>query len=179
MTIKYRTQLGELMKHFGLSGGDVAELGVAEGRFSAEIIKWDIGTFYMIDAWKTLNQKGDGGFPQEWHDNNNKEALERTDSYRHKRMVLRGLTQEMIPIIPDNSLSLVYIDADHSYRGALMDLETIYSKVKVGGIISGHDFLNPAYGVKQAVADFTRDRFEVNLIEEDHPDMAGFWFIKK
>jgi len=39
----------------------------------------------------------------------------------------------------DESLDFVYIDADHSYNGISVDLECWIPKVRIGGIISGHD----------------------------------------
>ncbi len=40
----------------------------------------------------------------------------------------------------DQSLDMVYIDADHSYEAVKKDILMWYLKVKIGGIISGHDF---------------------------------------
>lgn len=40
----------------------------------------------------------------------------------------------------DNSLDFVWIDADHSFEGSMLDLETWYPKVKRGGILAGHDY---------------------------------------
>lgn len=178
MEIKYRNDLNQLLEHFNLTGR-MAELGCAEG-CSAEIwAKYDrVTKLYLIDNWGTLKQKGDGGFDQEWHDYNFSETKRKMEPFKERVEILKGLTGEMIQKIPDDSLIACYIDADHSYAGCLRDLEAIYSKVKVGGIISGHDYLNPVYGVNKAVADFTRDRFEVHTIEEDEMPMAGFWFIK-
>lgn len=47
-----------------------------------------------------------------------------------------------------NTLDMVYIDADHTYEPVKMDILTWKDKVRPGGIISGHDYME---GVKQAV----------------------------
>lgn len=180
MEIKYRTQLGELLRHFRLSG-DAVEIGVAEGRNAEVLISQpEIKKLYLIDAWTHLEQAGDGGNYQAWHERNYKEAQERVSKFKHKAVFLRGMSQDMIKQIPDNSLVLAYIDCDHSYEGALRDLRAIYSKVKKGGIIAGHDYLNLDYGVNQAVTEFLENRKHVKLhvIEEDEESMASFWFIK-
>lgn len=180
MEIKHRTQLGELLSHFKLSGHAV-EIGVAEGR-NAEVLisQKEITKLYLIDAWTRLEQSGDGGNPQSWHEGNYAEAQQRTSNHKEKAVFLKGLSQDMIKQIPNDSLVLAYIDGDHSYEGALRDLRAIYQKVKKGGIIAGHDYLNMSYGVHRAVTEFLENRTHISLhvIGEDEDAMASFWFIK-
>lgn len=183
MHIKYRNQLGELLEHFGLTG-DAVEIGVAEGRLSQVLIHFpSITKLYLIDAWRTLNQTGDGSNEQDWHDKNFAEVQERVSKLNHKAVFLRGMSYEMIPKIPNDSLVLAYIDCDHSYEGCLGDLFRVYDKVKKGGIIAGHDYLNfnPIYGVNRAVKEFVNilePKPQVHVIEEDETPMASFWFQK-
>jgi len=42
----------------------------------------------------------------------------------------------------DESLDFVYIDADHTYEIVKKDIESWYPKVKIGGILAGHDYYN-------------------------------------
>lgn len=176
MEIKYRTQFGELLAHFGLSGHG-AEIGVAEGRNAEVIASWDcITKLYLIDAWRQMKQKGDGAFSQEWHDNNFSETQRRMLPFGDKAVLCRGLSGEMIGLIPDESLVFAYIDGDHSYAGCKRDLELISKKVMPGGIIAGHDYLNAAYGVGRAVRELGRD---VHQTEEGGDlSMVSFWFRK-
>lgn len=188
MEIQYRTQFGELLNHYGLKGNAV-EIGVAEGRHSEVLISQPaITKLYMIDAWQTLNQKGDGAYFQTWHDNNWKESHERVKPFKEKAVFLKGLSKEMIKEIPDDSLIFAYIDGDHSFDGCLSDLIDIYPKVKVGGIIAMHDIKNPNYGVGGAVSYFMlgteeRGRYmydDLHFTEEDGDiSMVSGWFIKK
>jgi len=184
MEIKFRTQLGLLLDHYKLKG-DAVEIGVAEGRNSQIlIVQPSITKLYMIDSWTTLEQTGDGSFPQEWHDKNYKEALQRTKAYLDKRVVLKGLSGEMIKQIPDDSLVLAYIDGDHSFKGFANDIYAIYPKVKTGGIISGHDVLNKDYGVGDALKLFIADNGysekDIHYTEESGDlNMVSFWFVKK
>ena len=73
----------------------------------------------------------------------------------------------------NNSFDFVFIDADHSYKGAVLDIRHWYPKVKVGGWIGGHDYGHPRIGeVKKAVDEvFTEDKIELSA------DMT--WFVKK
>jgi len=43
--------------------------------------------------------------------------------------------------IPDASLDWAYIDARHDFCGTKEDLESYWPKIKDGGLISGHDYL--------------------------------------
>jgi hypothetical protein len=184
MEIKYRTQFGELLESMGLEGA-AAEVGVAEGRNAQVLISSPaITRLYLIDAWTQLDQPGDGGYEQPWHDNNLKEVYERVAPWKEKAVIMKGLSYNMIRQIPDNHLVLAYLDGDHSYWGAYQDLVTIYNKVKSGGIIAGHDYLNPAYGVNKAVKSFLAfngySQLDIHVTEEDgDTSMVSFWFIKK
>jgi hypothetical protein len=69
--------------------------------------------------------------------------LTRTQPWESKRVVLRGRTTEVIEAIPDGSLDLAYIDADHTLRGITIDLINVWPKVRPGGFIGGDD-LSPS-----------------------------------
>lgn len=75
--------------------------------------------------------------------------------------------------IADESLDFIFIDGDHSYEKAIRDFEWYYSKVKVGGIFSGHDHSLP--GVNKALYEFREKNnitSEVKLIQSD----AWMWY---
>jgi hypothetical protein len=46
---------------------------------------------------------------------------------------------------------MVYIDANHLYEAVTVDIKTWLPKVKIGGILGGHDF--NLQGVRDAVRD--------------------------
>lgn len=63
----------------------------------------------------------------------------------------RMSTLEAAPLVKDGSLDFVFIDADHSYDGALADINAWTPKVRKGGMVAGHDLNWPT--VFQAVKD--------------------------
>lgn len=176
--VKYRRDLPKLMKELSipLIG---AELGIAEGYFSNDLLENGMEKLYMVDAWATLPGRGDGSFAQEWHDANMKKALDRVAKHGDKAVILRGRTVDMAAMVPDESLGLVYLDAGHWYADVMADLQAWFPKLMAGGICAGHDYLASQYGVAQAVHDFTKGKFEVHVIRENKPEDAGFMFIKK
>jgi len=181
MTIKYRQQLGDLLKFMNLPLV-IAEVGVAEGLFAKQIMDWGTQTLYLIDMWETHGLVGDGSFAQEWHDDNLQQVQSRMAVYDHRPeqyVILQGDSAEMATHIPDNSLSMVYIDADHSYEGVKRDIEAFYPKVISGGLIAFHDYLSPDYGVQQAVTEFcTANNYIPVIIPETGIMDAGAYFIK-
>jgi hypothetical protein len=179
MQINFRSELGKLLDEFKLPR-IVAELGCAEGRFSQQICGWNVDVFYMIDNWACIpGQAGDGGFNQSWHDNNHYEAMQRIKPWDYKVFELRGLTKDKIPLLPDNTFGLIYIDAAHDYYNVMNDLVLSFPKVVSGGIISGHDYLNLSYGVNKAVNDFFKEKgLEINIVPDEEPAMASFWVRK-
>lgn len=174
--IKYRSELHKIID-LKLTA---CELGTAEGYFAADILSWGVPKLYMVDSYECFpDKKGDISFPQSFHDNNFLAAIERVKPYGDKAVFLRGLTVPMSRVIEDNSLGLVYVDADHSYEAVKADIVAYWPKLRNGGIMSFHDFDNDAYGVTQAVMEFClKKNINVNYLPEDKPDDAGAW-IKK
>jgi len=70
----------------------------------------------------------------------------------------------------DNSLDIVFLDADHKYKSVKEDIEAWYPKVRKGGILSGHDFRYTEWGVIKAVT----EKWSDPIISSDF-----VWFIYK
>lgn len=181
MEIKYRRDLDKLLMHLGHDKGDTVEVGCAEGYFSADMLRWNLGNHYMVDNWGTIpGITGDGNYPQEWHDKNYEAAMKRVNEFQERLFVLRGLSGDMAKHVTDESVSLVYIDANHSYEGVMADINAWYKKLKPGGVMAFHDYERNDYGVKQAVNEFAQaNGLEVHFIAEDAMEDAGAWFVKK
>jgi hypothetical protein len=185
--IRYRRDLYKLFKTPGMA----AEIGVAEGNNAEDMLRWMIGgeaadgsprraaisKLFLVDRWRTVQtQKGDAAMDQAWHDKNFAQVEKRIKPYTGRTEILRGNSVHMAMEVDDASLFLVYIDGDHSYEGCFNDLRAWGPKVKRGGYIACHDFMNPSYGVKQAVMDFCADNFKIHYLPEDKPDDAGCYF---
>lgn len=178
MSIRHRRDIWQLL----IDGpkGDAAEIGVAEGYFSADILAWPVNfpKVYMVDRWSRAEVKGDSSNPQSWHDGNYAAAVKRVAKYGERAVFLRGESTAMALRVPDRSLAFVNIDADHSYGGAITDARTWCPKLIDGGVMAFHDYLNPNYGVKAAANDFCKENgFILHLLPEDHMADAGAYFI--
>lgn len=177
--INRRGDLNKLFDIFNLPM-KAAEIGVAEGRFSKEMYKWGLSELYLIDIWEHLPFiDGCASFEQKWHDDNYKSVK---DFFGDKENVViyKGYSHKAVELIKDESLGLIYLDGDHSYHGNKSDLKLWYPKLVSGGILAGHDFANPDYGVNRAVIEFVGGEGNVNVIPEDGSvENIGFWFQKK
>ncbi len=80
--------------------------------------------------------------------------------------------------LKDRQFDFVYIDADHTYRGVMEDLNAWFPLVKPGGVFGGDDYLNTTCaGVKKAVDEFA-EKHRLALISA--PNMGGGdWFVYK
>lgn len=119
----------------------MAEIGVWKGNFAAQMLR-DVPSltdYHLIDPWrqlddwdKPLNETPDfeAVFQQ---------AMQVTDFAVQKRHVHRGTMLEVVDSLPNHSLQACYIDGDHTLRGVLIDLISMYDKVEVGGVIFGDD----------------------------------------
>ena len=50
-------------------------------------------------------------------------------------------------LIEDNHFDFVYLDARHDYCAVAEDIKHYWPKVRPGGILAGHDFIDAQYAV--------------------------------
>lgn len=182
MTIQYRRDLPRLLEELNMLG-DAIEVGVAEANHSADLLRNGMDKLFLVDSWNHIPKiRGDGNNHQQWHEQNFAKARRQVKEFGDRAVILRGFSVDMASHVDDDSLSLVYLDADHSYNGVMTDLNTWFPKLKKGGVMSGHDYLASEYFVKQAVEDFANKIgmpiSNIITIPEDKKEDAGFYFIK-
>lgn len=179
MKIEKRHQLWDLLNYHYLPH-TICEVGVAEGKFTETLFNWSPEKLYLIDIWERVPFiPGCASYPQEWHDENYA-RIQKLFGDKPNVTILKGFSYNMVSEIPDGSLGLCYVDADHTYFGAKSDAQLFWPKLAPGGIMAFHDYANSEYGVGQAVKEFSREvNTAVNVIIEDG-DVAniGCWIRK-
>jgi hypothetical protein len=122
----------EILESFP-QGGRVAELGTDEGDFSATILSvTDPDELYLLDRWGS----------KAYTDRNVEEV-----ETRYAEEIANG-TVEVLSERPDAALERfedgyfdwVYIDTTHTYEQTLTELKVSREKVKLDGVIAGHDY---------------------------------------
>lgn len=69
-----------------------------------------------------------------------KSFLKNIASVKHVINIVRAPSVDAATKYKDGSLDFVFIDAAHDFNSVLADLTAWYPKVKVGGVLAGHDY---------------------------------------
>jgi hypothetical protein len=164
--LAHRNQLPQLLARRGLLGSGV-EVGVQGGHFSEHLLRhWNGQRLISVDPWHAADPDeyvDVSNVSQEEHDRLYAETRERLEAFGERSIVWRTTSVEAAARLEPRSLDFVYIDARHDYRSVKEDLGHWYDKVRPGGVLAGHDYLDGTrpqgkYGVKSAVDEFFAER---------------------
>lgn len=156
------------------------EIGVHKGRLSGRLLVANGAMFlHMVDPWAdsgdTYRQTDDyiASYTQQEHDSAMRKALEEVMPFEGRYKVHRMTSEQAAPLFEPESLDFVFIDGDHSYEACSLDIRLWWPKLKIGGLLSGHDYTDEKnFGVIRAVNEFVGER-ELRL------GMNNTWFITK
>jgi predicted O-methyltransferase YrrM len=178
-----RVDLAKLFCELGYKKG--VEVGTSRGSYAITMSMNNPGVhLYCVDAWKTY----DG-----CHDFTDQNVLDRcyqvtkTRLARYKGIkIINKFSMDAVKDFADESLSFVYIDANHEFPYVAEDLFYWAKKVKPGGIVSGHDYLSSPgpHGCMQVreVVDAYTKAFKIKkwfVVDEWTLPKAGSWFWVK
>lgn len=154
--------LGEMIKNLKDPVG--LEIGLAEGfttRFLME--SNDTLTLYGVDPY--INYIDWNGNNLNERENVYQQFLENTKQFGDRIKLIRKFSDDAVSDIEDESLDFIFIDGLHTYDQVTKDMTNYYSKVKPGGIFSGHDY-RVIKCINDAVNDFAKKMNKVVLETE-------------
>ncbi|MFH1563852.1 MAG: class I SAM-dependent methyltransferase [Nitrospirota bacterium] len=134
-------ELPKLFRKLGFKIG--AEIGVATGRYSKVLCQYIQGLkLYCVDPWIPYDGYVESNYVagEETLNTLYEKSKERLAPYNCE--FIRALSMDAVKNFKDNSLDFVFIDANHSFEYVIEDIAHWGKKVRVGGIVSGHDFWN-------------------------------------
>ena len=144
-------------------GAHIVEVGSWKGRSAAfmavEIINSNKNIkFDCVDTWK-------GSIEHTTYDVITEEKLydvflSNIEPVKHNINPIRMTSIDASKLYEDNSLDFVFIDASHEYEDVKEDILAWLPKVKIGGILAGHDY-DTFEGVNRAVDEI----FNINDLE--------------
>ena len=119
----------ELAKHFARLGFTTgAEIGVCWGRYSEILCRTNPRLKLLaVDDWR-------------------RNRTHRSYAGTKRRLAKLNVTidrrssMDAVADVRDKSLDFVFIDADHKYVSVCEDIREWSKKVRIGGIVSGHDY---------------------------------------
>ncbi|MEM6393312.1 MAG: glycosyltransferase [Planctomycetota bacterium] len=161
----------EIINKLGLQTG--VEVGVAFGGHARAILELtEVSELTGVDAYTHRDGYDDPmNLPQPAFDELHQFTTERLKPYSDRFTLLRQDSVQAARSF-EQPLDFVYLDADHSEDGLRRDLAAWYAKIRIGGIIAGHDYGHRDFpGVQRAVDHFL-GRF--GLTAQRAP--GGIWY---
>lgn len=179
-SLKNRKELAKYFAELGFTKG--VEIGVFDGYYS-EVLVQNIPNVELlsIDSWGGMSHdKGSMG-------DTYKRAMDRLAPYHENVTIVKKDSVKASEEIEDGSLDFVFLDACHCYDCVKKDIEAWVPKVRVGGIVSGHDYYKMRSGnrgVIDAVDEYVKKyNYDLQLTEwnkdENKDNRQPCWFFIK
>lgn len=170
-----------MLKALNLKGKNCVEVGVASGVFAESILAEDPKILTLVDPW---HHQDYSVYPQE--DNSNVDDLEFERLLKIVKgkfdedprvIICRGFSVQASKMFDAEELGFVYIDAIHTRKAALEDMEAWWPKIEQGGWMCGHDYSFPE--VAEAVNEFVKKYcLKLEFVTAENGP-ATSWGIKK
>jgi len=149
-----------------------AEIGIGEGyHASFFLLELDIDFVFLIDShmeFESMGKVWTSEVVKKWEEN----AHMNLDKYKHKIKWMKEKSADAVKFIADNSLDFVYLDGNHDYEFVVKDISLYYPKLKIGGLLSGHDY--DYKSVKKAVDEFAnKENLKLHIEDMGPGQYAG------
>lgn len=168
------TQFMRLVKARGLTSGAV--VGVGFGGQCESLLEYrGIDSLTGVDPYQVDQPEGETALTTHDMDRIHDLALDRLARFGRRFELIRQSSKKASSRIDDASLDFVYIDTPQDFAGVAANLGTWLNKVRIGGIIAGHDDNHPDRpDVQQAV-----DGFFQRLGWTVHHAGECVWWVEK
>lgn len=165
--------------------GEAVEVGTHRGEFAtAFLAAWQGKKLWCVDPYLSGYDRDDpasqgdreADYQAAW------EALKPHEGryqFLHEKSVLAATRFE------DEQLDFVYIDGNHRYASVCLDLDGWWPKLKPGGVLAGHDFLEQGapvcWGeeVQPAVVEFAMQHGLTIYLVPEVPEGAWSYYAVK
>ncbi len=167
LNISRRVGLIEMFKDFEYKNG--VEVGTDRGQYARDICsRMPFVKLYTIDPYFPFIE-GDEVKDEQEMEKRYQHALKLLEPYPNCELV-RTTSMIAVKSFEDNSLDFVFIDGNHLYEFVKEDIEEWSKKVRKGGIVAGHDYVESKerrYGIVQAVNEYAeKNGIEITLLKK-------------
>lgn len=158
-----RKRLIQCFAEWGLERG--AEIGVDRGSFSEYMFQQIPNlSLLCVDQWRK-KLRGDSRYAS---------SVQRLEQYGAN--IIRNTSMRAVVDVPIESLDFVYIDADHTFDFVMQDIIEWSKRVRIGGIVSGHDYYRfRGAGVVASVDAYTQAHGIIKWFVTDERTPTWFW----
>ena len=156
--------------------GIMAEVGILHGELSMAVLDNcpQVVSYYLIDPWRPF-MKPPAYSEREWN-MRYVAVVSRMRKYNGRTHILRSTSLEAAEKFESESLDLVYLDANHSFKHVDEDMKAWWPKIKPTGYLAGHDLGDRWPGVQGAVEANFGCRYQCG----DPPsNWDGVWIVNK
>ena len=119
----------------------IVELGVRDGQTYFHLLEKCPGIKLVgIDIWDKIPYRDAKDDLRLWpHSENERKVREQAKRYGARAMLFKGLTDDLCDNFHNDSVDLIFIDADHTYAAVKNDIINWRPKLRSGGFLTGHD----------------------------------------
>jgi Methyltransferase domain len=168
----------DLAKHFSDLGFNIgAEIGVLGGTYSEVLCLANPSLkLFCIDSWGMGERRLHDYHVRKWE-------MAKIKLAPFTTVLMREFSLDALQKFEDGSLDFVYIDANHNFEAVSKDITGWAKKVRVGGIVSGHDY-HPTYlkgsmGVTEAVDTYVKaTSVDLQLTTKEKENISWWFEIK-
>ena len=155
-------------------GKKICEVGVGTGNNAYDMYRYLKPTMmYLVDFYKKYQVLNGPRYKTVDLSDKKWEVESRFKKVSNVKLI----EDESVKVAKDfkNKLDFVYIDACHNYEDVLADMDAWCPTVKDGGILAGHDWDAPIFGVRRAVEEWCgKNDFNTEL-----KHVGCDWWIQK
>lgn len=151
-----RDVVGQIAEHLGLSRG--VEIGVQRGIFAKETLRlWKrCSKYVLVDLWMPQENYLDvANKGQDAQDAIMESAMTNTQPWADKIETCRNYSETCATRYDDGFFDYAYIDARHDFKGVFSDLTAYFPKVRAGGFLAGHDYIDSPTAFRQSEQNWT------------------------
>lgn len=170
-----------MVEHLFPKQSRIAEVGVQRGIFARTIYdacKPEL--LVLIDPWRHLT----GAYEL---DPDNRPTRQKELEMEECRelvgeelgvVMMRMFSEEAAKHFEPLYFGAVYLDADHSELGIMMDLALWWPLIRHGGVLAGHDYCETPWIQVKPVVDEWVDRFGLELLVSGEPNWPSWAVVK-
>lgn len=143
-----------LEKYFKNKKINIIEIGARYGESSTILMNHlNVNKYIIIDPYKSYDEYEIDGFDKILKNDKDDEIFNNINKLLKNNfpnvdiIFHRGFSnnKEILNQIDNDSIDLVFIDGNHTYKYVLQDLENYFPKLRIGGILCGDDYFMRTY----------------------------------